>query len=304
MNLHQLQTFTTVLVEKSMTAAAQKLFLTQSAVSQQIRQLEEELGIELLVRGVRQVAPTPAGSVLSEYAKKILYLVQQAELAVQTVSAEVKGPLRIGTMSSIGLQLISPMFGLFLKNNEEVSVRLTYGPGPQLLEALGNGEIDLAIVPDPGKEFGGMSASSYETRPVIEDEMWLVANIPTITSDYTVPSLKNITDYPVVWLTEEYPGFEHHFLRELKKESVVLRPIFESANVGTVKRVIEAGAGWGFLPAHSVRKQVRSGRMTRIEIKDFNYSISLKAYYPKNLKSARVLDVFLRAMQGQLVTGY
>ncbi len=303
MNLHQLQTFSTVLTEKSMTAAAQKLFLTQSAVSQQIRQLEEELGIELLVRGVRQVAPTPAGSVLSEYAKKILYLVQQAELAVQTVSAEVKGPLRIGTLSSIGLQLISPMFGLFLKNNEEVSVRLTYGQGPELLAALGSGELDLAIVPDPGKEFGGMSASSYETRPVIEDEMWLVANIPSITEGSSVASLQNLMDYPVVWLTEEYPGFEHHLLKELKKTGNVLRPIFESANVGTVKRVIEAGAGWGFLPAHSVRKQVRAGRMRRVEIKGFTYPISLKAYYPKNLKSAKVLDVFLRAMQGQLVTG-
>lgn len=303
MNLHQLQTFSTVLVEKSMTAAAQKLFLTQSAVSQQIRQLEEELGIELLVRGVRQVAPTPAGSVLADYAKKILYLVNQAELAVQTVSAEVKGPLRIGTLSSIGLQLISPMFGLFLKNNEEVSVRLTYGPGPKLLDALGSGEIDLAIVPDPGKEFGGMSATSYETRPLIEDEMWLVANIPSLVGAQPLESLKNLLDYPIVWLTEEYPGFEHHLQKELKKEGVVMRPIFESANVGTVKRVIEAGAGWGFLPAHSVRKQVRSGRMQRIEIKDYNYPISLKAYYPKNLKSAKVLEVFLRAMQGQLVTG-
>jgi DNA-binding transcriptional LysR family regulator len=303
MNLHQLQTFSTVLVEKSMTAAAQKLFLTQSAVSQQIRQLEEELGIELLVRGVRQVAPTPAGSVLADYAKKILYLVTQAELAVQTVSAEVKGPLRIGTLSSIGLQLISPMFGLFLKNNEEVSVRLTYGPGPKLLDALGSGEIDIAIVPDPGKEFGGMSATSYETRPLIEDEMWLVSNIPSLVGAPPLESLKNILDYPLVWLTEEYPGFEHHMGKELKKEGVVMRPIFESANVGTVKRVIEAGAGWGFLPGHSVRKQVRSGRMQRIEIKDFSYPISLKAYYPKNLKSAKVLEVFLRAMQGQLVTG-
>src|SRR5687767_5540419 len=113
MNLQQLTTFIAVLNEKSMTAAAQKLFLTQSAVSQQIRQLEDELGIELLVRGVRQVTPTPSGEVLLDYAKRIQFLVQQAELAVQTVGAEVKGPLRIGTLNSIGLHLISPTFGLF-----------------------------------------------------------------------------------------------------------------------------------------------------------------------------------------------
>src|SRR3954463_118197 len=143
MNLSQLQTLSTVLQEKSMTAAAQKLFLTQSAVSQQIKQLEDELGVELLIRGVRQVAPTPAGAILGDYSKRILFLAQQAELAVQTVTAEVKGPLRIGTLSSIGLQLISPIFGLFLKNNKDVSVKLKYGDSHQLRTWLENSDIDI-----------------------------------------------------------------------------------------------------------------------------------------------------------------
>jgi LysR family transcriptional regulator, transcriptional activator of the cysJI operon len=300
MNLHQLQTFSTVLIEKSMTAAAQKLFLTQSAVSQQIRQLEDELGIELLVRGTRQVAPTPAGSVLAEYSRKILHLVHQAELAVQTVSAEVKGPLRIGTLSSIGLQLISPIFGLFLKNNQEVSVKLRYGDGATLLHALDSGDLDVAIVPDAGKEFGGMSSSTYEARVVLQDEMWLVANMPSIEEGATLSNLAGLVQNPVIWLTQEFPGFENYIMKELKKQSTNLRPVFESSNVGTVKRVIESGSGWGFLPAHSVRKQVRSGRMKRIMIDNFEYPITLTCYFPKNLKSAKVLEVFLKALTGQL----
>ena len=300
MNLHQLQTFSTVLTEKSMTAAAQKLFLTQSAVSQQIRQLEDELGIELLVRGTRQVAPTPAGNVLAEYSKKILHLVHQAELAVQTVGAEIKGPIRIGTLSSIGLQLISPIFGLFLKNNQEVSVKLRYGDGATLLHALDSGDLDVAIVPDAGREFGGISSATYEQRSVLEDEMWLVANIPQVVEGTTLSRLGQITEQPIIWLNQEFPGFENFVQKELKKQGVNLRPVFESSNVGTVKRVIEAGSGWGFLPAHSVRKQVRMGRMRRVEIENFSYPINLTCYYPKNLKSAKVLEVFLKALQSQL----
>ena len=64
LNLYQLQTFVTVVSEGSMTAAADKLYLTQPAVSQQIRALEEELGVELLVRGVRQIKATPQGEIL------------------------------------------------------------------------------------------------------------------------------------------------------------------------------------------------------------------------------------------------
>jgi len=299
MNLTQLQTFSAVLQEKSMTAAAQKLFLTQSAVSQQIRQLEDELGVELLIRGVRQVAPTPSGHVLADYAKKILYLVHQAELAVQTVSAEVKGPLRIGTLSSIGLQLISPMFGLFLKNNSEVSVKLRYGDGATLLNLLNEGELDVAIVPDAGREFGGISSSNYETKPVIDDEMWLVSNFASGQPE-RIESIADVVSRPVVWLTEEYPGFEHYALREFKKHGVIMRSIFESSNVGTIKRVVESGTGWGFLPAHSVRKQVRTGRLKRVEIHNFSYPISLKCYYPKNLKSAKILEVFLKSLQTNL----
>ena len=84
-NLYQLTTFVTVISEGSMTAAADKLFLTQPAVSQQIRNLEEDLGVELLTRGVRQIKPTPQGEVLFEHAKKILQLVQQAEIAIKSL---------------------------------------------------------------------------------------------------------------------------------------------------------------------------------------------------------------------------
>ena len=77
LNLYQLTTFVTVISEGSMTAAADKLFLTQPAVSQQIRNLEEELGVELLVRGVRQIKATPQGEILYEHSRKILHHVQQ-----------------------------------------------------------------------------------------------------------------------------------------------------------------------------------------------------------------------------------
>ena len=102
LNLHQLSTFVTVIGEGSMTAAADKLYLTQPAVSQQIRNLEDEVGVELLVRGVRQIKATPQGEVLYEHAKRLLQQVQKAEIAVKSMGAELKGHARIGTMNSIG----------------------------------------------------------------------------------------------------------------------------------------------------------------------------------------------------------
>ena len=98
MNLQQLITFSTVISEGSMTAAAEKLYLTQPAVSQQIRNLEDEMGVGLLDRGSRHAKPTMHGQLLYDYAKRIIALTQQAQVAIQTMGEGVKGKLRLGTL--------------------------------------------------------------------------------------------------------------------------------------------------------------------------------------------------------------
>jgi DNA-binding transcriptional LysR family regulator len=171
--------------------------------------------------------------------------------------------------------------------------------GSEILDWLSSGEADLAVLPDVKKEYGA-STSSYEARFVAHDEMWLAVSPKEYQSAQTRISIKDLASRPIAWLGSEYPGFENTLTKELKRAGVHLRPVFESSNVGTVKRVIEAGAGWGFLPAHSIRKQVRTGRLKRIEVQDFEYNVDMICYFPKNLKSLKALDVFLKVLQGQL----
>ena len=122
MNLQQLITFSTVISEGSMTAAAEKLYLTQPAVSQQIRNLEDEMKVNLLDRGSRHAKPTVQGQMLYDYAKRIIALTQQAQVAIQTMGEGVKGALRIGTLNSLGLQLISPAISGFMKHNSKIGL--------------------------------------------------------------------------------------------------------------------------------------------------------------------------------------
>src|ERR1700733_6624135 len=175
MNFQHLMTFCTVLKEKSMTAAAEKLFLTQPAVSQQIRNLEEELGVDLLVRGVRQVKATLQGQILFDYAKRILHLTQQAEVAIQTMSQEVVGHVRLGTFNSIGLYLVSPIIGMFLKHNSQLQIKLVYGTGEKIISDMRNNLLDAVILPDLKTEFG-IEFPDFEKRFLFKDEMWLVGS--------------------------------------------------------------------------------------------------------------------------------
>jgi DNA-binding transcriptional LysR family regulator len=297
MNFQQLSTFCKVVAERSMTAAAQKLYLTQPAVSQQIRALEEDLNVELFVRGSRTMKPTPQGQLLYDYSQKILSLIEQSKVAIQTMGLEVSGPLRIGTINSIGLHLIGPVFSLFLKSNKNVKVQLHYSSGIDLLKKLEKGELDLAVLPDISREYG-TSAEEFQSELISKDEMWLV----TAGSDREAPSSTSLHEYsrnPVIQLTEQFPGFENQVAREVKRVGGHLRPVFESSNVGTLKRMIESGLGWGFLPRHSIRKQVQTGRLRRIEVDGFSYSVDLHCYWPRNQVTSKATEVFVKALHQQ-----
>lgn len=298
MNLQQLVTFSTVLTEGSMTAAAEKLCLTQPAVSQQIRNLEEELSVELLVRGSRQIKATFQGELLNDYARKIIHLTQQAEVAIQTMGDDIHGNLRIGTLNSIGLHLISPVIGLFLKHNTKIKIKLLYGSGPEILDLAQAGELDLLLLPDIEKEYG-RKLFDFESRFLVKDEMWLVGT----GKDMSLPRSISLNDFPhrpIVYFGGKYPAFEQLLSQELTKLKIIASPVFESTNVGTIKRVIESGLGWGFMPAHCIRKQIRTGRLTYIDVKEIKYESNLMYYARETHNIKPISDLFYRALMQNL----
>lgn len=301
MNLQQLTTFCTVLSEGSMTAAAEKLFLTQPAVSQQIRNLEEEMGVDLLVRGVRQVKATLQGQILFDYAKRILHLTQQAQVAIQTMSQEVSGMLRVGTLNSIGLYLVSPIIGMFLKHNSKLQIKLNYGSGEKIVSDMRNNLVDVVILPDLKTEFG-IEFQDFEKRFLFRDEIWLVGS----GRDTTLPSsieMKYYNSKPIIAFTDRYPTFRTMLEKKIAETKIDYAPVFETDNVGTLKRVIESGVGWGFLPSHAIKKQVRAGRMLQIQVDDLKYMTNVNCYFRKDAKNSDLYDTFFKALQQQALGG-
>ena len=299
MNFQQLSTFCTVVSEGSMTAAAEKLFLTQPAVSQQIRNLEEETKCELLVRGVRKVKPTLQGQLLFDYARKILQLNHQAEVALQAMSTELVGNIRLGTLNSVGLYLLSPIIGLFLKHNSKLNFKLNYGSTPSLIEELQNDEIDLAILPEPMDESHLKFFEDYGRKYVLTDEMWLVGAGRDMSLPQAIDDIVEFTSRPIVYFTDKYLGFQTQLEQKLSESNIKIEPVFQSDNVGTLKRVVESGLGWGFLPAHAIQKQVRAGRLTRVLVPDIKFSSSINLYYKKDPALNEIVEVLFRALRQQ-----
>lgn len=303
LNLQQLTTFCTVLNEGSMTAAAEKLFLTQPAISQQIRALEQDMGVDLLVRGTRQIKPTLQGQLLYEYAKKIIQLSAQAKVAIQTMSRKIEGRLRVGTLNSIGMAVVSPLLGVFLKSHTAIQFKLIYAAGDELIDLFEKNELDVLVMPDAKKEFG-RSVPGAGSRFLFKDGFKLV----TSGRDPSAPRQIRFSDLngrALALSTERYPGFEAA-LKEKTSEHVDLKldAIFETNNVGTLKRVVEAGLGWGFLPAHSIQKQLRMGRLVEVVVEDFEYAVDMVFYTRQDVvESSEDLatgsEILYRALQQQ-----
>lgn len=277
-----------------MTAAAEKLYLTQPAVSQQIRNLEEELKVNLLDRGARHARPTVQGQLLYDYARRIIQLTTQAQAAIQTMAEGVQGHIRIGTLNSLGLQMVAPGVSTVLKHHNRVSIELIYEEAHEILKMLETGRLDIAILPEiPQTQVSQMRLSA---RPLQKDEMWLVAS----GKDPSLPEeikFEELDKRAYVKLGEKYEGFDQAFKTALEKSNLKLNVVFESNNVGTLKRVIESGLGWGFLPAHAIKKQVRMGRLSQIIVTDFKHTTNIAFYAKESAPAQAAIDVFFRVLK-------
>jgi len=273
-----------------MTAAADKLYLTQPAVSQQIRSLEESLGVELLMRGVRHIKVTSHGELLFEQAKKILLMIQQMETSVSMMNVKLTGHLRVGCLNSIGLHLMTGVLGRFLKNNPEVEMKLEYGKIDELMKLFRKNLLDVLIVPNLEKEFS-IDVPGIEGRFIQKEDFWLVAS----GREQDVPkevAIQELSRHPHILFQGEYSNFHQYLSDKLNQNKIKLKVVFESSNVGTLKRVVETGLGWGFLPSHSIRKQVKLGRLQRIHVEDFTYQSDLFFYSHMNENNKELLEYF------------
>ena len=292
LNFSQLQTFVMVVSEGSMTAAADKLFLTQPAVSQQMKNLEDELDVELIVRGAKQIKTTAQGEMLYEYAKRILSLSQQAEIAIKSVGAQLKGLLRIGTLNSIGLHLMSPVVNRLLKYNPDFKIKVEYARGEEIIKQFENDELDVIVLPETLMNFN-KSLAQAKSDIFMKEEIWLVG--PGKDTFYpTTMSIKELKKIPYVHFSHEFPDFD----KKLNEAAGDLPAVFESSNVGTLKRVVESGLGVGFLPAHSVKKQIRGGRLNRIQITDFSYNLNILYISKKDHASSETAEILFQALMG------
>lgn len=164
MSLKNLKTFVTVAETGSFSAAAERLFITQSAVSMQIKALEEEWGVDLFDRKVRPPVLNRRGWMLVDPAKALIDQYAQLQATAGTATAELVGSVRIGVVPSAATNLLPEVMARLRRSYPGLTVRAESGLSDELMFKVSQGRLDAAVVTGPNRTEVGMAASLIRTE--------------------------------------------------------------------------------------------------------------------------------------------
>ena len=228
-----LRSFVAVVDCANFTRAAQRLHLTQSTVSQQIRRLEDNLGCKLLDREQRRVTATAEGERLLAYARRILALHEEAREVLLNQQSE--GVLRLGVPEDFAAERLMPILSRFGLEHPGVRLEVTRGLGPELLRLYRQGEFDLLLVKQMGQ---GDDCLASWPEPVC----WVDSRVLPALGRDPLP----LVAFPVGGL------YRNEMLHHLEVGGWRWRINYSSASLASVCAAVAAGLGISLLPARVI----------------------------------------------------
>jgi LysR family transcriptional regulator, transcriptional activator of the cysJI operon len=264
----RLTVFRKVAEQLSFRKAAEELYLTQPAVSLQVKALEEELGVALFDRSGSQVRLTPAGAALLEYAEQSSRLLFEARHAVTAFSGTQSGALTLGASTTIAQYVLPRLLSEYCTAHPRVSPTLTSGNTEEIVTAVEEERIALGFIEGPPR------SRDLTLTPFLEDELVLLAPAAHEWAERTEIAPQELAAAPLL-MRERGSGtrhivelaFERHHIRRSS-----LHVVMELDSTEAIKSAVEAGFGVGFISRWALAKDARFGAAFRIvEIKGMRF---------------------------------
>jgi DNA-binding transcriptional LysR family regulator len=255
----RLKVFRAVAEHLNFRKAAEQLFLTQPAVTLQIKALENDLGMRLFDRTGGKIKFTQQGSVLLGYADKLASLASEAERELGCSAGSVSGELALGASTTIAQYVLPRLIGAFQSEYPKIQFSLQSSNTSEVVRSLLDGKVALGLIEGPARERG------VRTEPFMEDELVLITP-PSFDSDRLAPGQFLATSLlmreqgsgsrRVVELALEKAGFK---LKAFKK-------VMELDSTEAIKSAVEAGLGVGFVSRWAIAKELELGTLKVAEV--------------------------------------
>ena len=264
MQIETLKVFCDLVESRSFSRAALRNFITQSAVSQQIKNLETRFETQLLRRDGKTVTPTPAGKIFYERSRSILDSFEHMQLEMKSIGQDMAGSVRIATIYSVGIYEMDVVVKTFLKLYPKVNLQVEYSKGARVYEECLKGALDLGIVVYPEPRRG------LRVIPLPSDKLVLICapNHPLARRHHIDIRKLNGLNYVAF---EKGMASQRALDRIFQEHKIQVQVVMEFNNIETIKRSVEIGAGVSIVPLMSVQKEVQNGSLAQINFTDKSF---------------------------------
>ena len=250
----RLKVFRAVAEHLSFRKAAEHLFLTQPAVTLQIKALENDLAARLFDRSAGRISLTHHGEILLRYANKIAALVSDAEHELGAGDGKVSGELSLGVSTTIAWYVLPRLLGAFLGEHPRVQFYLHSGNTAKIVQQLLDGKVALGLIEGPARVRG------VRTEPFMKDELVLITP-PNFTPDPLSPTQLLAS---TLLMREQGSGSRRVVETALNKAGLKLkrfRKVMDLDSTEAIKSAVEAGLGIGFVSRWAVSKELELGSL-------------------------------------------
>ncbi len=261
-SLSQIRVFEAVARYESYTRAAEKLFMTQPAVSMQIKQLEEDSGLALFERQGKNMCLTPIGKEVQYYANRVLQAHNDMLEAMKELKG-FKGGHLIVSVATTANYFVTKLLAEFSRQHGEINVTLDVTNRHQLLEQLENHEPDMVIMGEPPKGHG------LQSEHIMENPLVVIAapNHPFTKTENILP-LDEVMAKRFI-MREKGSGTRSAIERHVQKHGTTCKNTLEMRSNETIKHAVEAGLGLGIVSLHTIQPELKEGRLAILAVEHF-----------------------------------
>lgn len=287
MEIRQVQSFVHVARLGSFSRAAETMGYSQSAITVQIRLLEEELGTKLFDRMGKKVSLTPQGKRFLEHANRILYEMNRTIMAMNE-DRELENPLHIGTIESLCTAKFPRILSQFHTLYPKVNIQITLDSPEKLIRMMEHNELDLIYILDTPRW-------NKEWIKVMEAAGPIVF-VASVNSEFALRKEMVLQDIlgESFFLTEKNANYRQALDQHLALENRTLDPVLEISDTEFIIKMVERNDGLSFLPYFAVEKYIRSGRIAMLDVTDIDISMYRQIFYHKNKYKTREMSEFIR----------
>lgn len=286
MDTQNLRAFALVARTGSFSAAAEKLHLTQPAVSKRIAILEQQLGTGLFDRIGRHVGLTEAGRALLPHAELIEQQLYMAEQSVRDLSGAVGGALRMATSHHIGLHRLPPVLSQFSRAFSEVHIDIDFMDSEQAYDLIMQGKIELAVV-----TLAPTSEASFVTMPLWHDPLEVMVAPDHSLAAAGISSLQELSLSPAV-----LPGMNTYTGQIVKQlfdnHHLTLNVSLATNYLETIRMMASVGLGWTILP-----RSMRTDSLIALEIPGVAVERTLGVVYHHGRSLSRAAQAFVEVLR-------